>query len=481
METRDFYNSFIQLEKKHPELINEYKDENEVYLWPVVKQAFFSDFHISGIRYVERNLFPQEINYSRYTLPAPLIKGLSRLPKGGCLLIDSPNYYTLQTAEGSYDPYLDPLIPELKAVGLKPLKFINGAFKKPTQTVNPCIQLPMEARKGSSFDWNTFSKETGYELYAEASLRQNIPVLSPQRIAKNYCQIIAFTELFKELLTMMAPKLVIQVCYYVPQMMGLTLACNMLNIPCVDYQHGLHTSPHPGYNFGHIPADGFQMVPQHFFTWGDEPRDALSKTFSKQNFHSAHAAGKPSFLARKTGTLKAGIGAERLSEKIEGKTPIVVIFPLITSQEALMALREAITNSPADWIWLFRAHPLFPSEEFKWLKEHCLSRIEHESTSQVSIDELLAIAKHVVTVSSTTVYEAVYLYDLSCTSIGNPTDPYVATLASRGLMAVANDAQSILRSIKQGISGQINKPDGPAYINKNLDQFRKALAEIDHG
>ena len=84
-------------------------------------------------------------------------------------------------------------------------------------------------------------------------------------------------------------------CWYSPAAMGLIAAARERGITVVDVQHGKQGRYHPMYiGWNYIPQpDGYAMVPNWFWCWGEPSRERILRSSPERKIHRSFVGGYP--------------------------------------------------------------------------------------------------------------------------------------------------------------------------------------------
>ena len=142
-ETRE---SFLNLERHAADVIDSFTDDTGLNMWPAVRQCYMYDFNYGQTtRYITNNLTNNSFFHKKTLGTNPsLLRGLTRIKKGACLIVGLPKLYTVETPHGKYDPYLDPIADVASEIGLFPLKLTHGFFPEKTNTYKPTVEIPIK-------------------------------------------------------------------------------------------------------------------------------------------------------------------------------------------------------------------------------------------------------------------------------------------------------------------------------------------------
>ena len=174
-------------------------------------------------------------------------------------------------------------------------------------------------------------------------------------IAPDVLFVETLSKKFERILLRVRPKIVVLSVWYSREAMAMTLACKRLKIKTVDYQHGAQNDIHPMYTNWNLRTQGFDLMPEIFWTWGEISKERINRWAKKYKNHRAIVGGN----------LSANLWWEKdepASATVEAwqiKKPVVYVTlqgDAIFNEEILRVLedtRERIT-------WAFRDHPRLP-------------------------------------------------------------------------------------------------------------------------
>ena len=258
---------------------------------------------------------------------------------------------------------------------------------------------------------------------------------------------------FEELLKRLAPKAVFVICYYSPDMLALTWACRELGIPVIDIQHGQQGPYQLMYNhWTAAPPEGYALLPDHFFCWGDPTRQAQIKHLSEDRMRPlSHIAGHPWVgLWRQDGPLQVeGALNEALKPLRRDRVILCALQP--TAEYVVPPLLLEAIQQRADWVFLVRLHPhqhhkrqdveadLIALGTSNWVVD---------VATQAPLYPLIQFSDHVVTLFSSVAWEA--------SAFGKPVtiidprgfDVYAEAIES-GLMRPAQTADDLITSVEE--------------------------------
>lgn len=444
IQTEAFWEAFLKMEQHAAPLIDSCVFNSGINAWGMLRIAFHEAFYTIPNSYVDKHSMATNILCKQtFTLPPKILPLLDKVPSNSCLYLSHNRVHVLHTAEGSIDPYLDPIAFVAQNKGIMPVKLQLHAQGHCHPLIRP-LELPFSLKQ----DWlplHSVEPFPAFRDYVALSLEHRVPPLHAGALVQYCMEIQDYANLFEQILRRVQPSVVFLICYYSIQQQALSLACYKLGIPCVEYQHGLQTWPHLAYNFQYIPKQGFPTVPQWFFTWGDLSARPYQKIFAGQQYHKVAVAGKADYFAWKQGKIPEDQSmVNALKEKCVGKK--VICVPLAGDGYPLHLLPALIVAAPDDWLWLLRDHPLHKSSWLRLPQNH-LHKVETQAATALSVHTVLSCAQHIVTACSSTALEAISLHAMQATLIDKLGAVYFSEQVRSGDMYYAATLDEALHSI----------------------------------
>lgn len=195
----------------------------------------------------------------------------------------------------------------------------------------------------------------------------------------------AWEKIWLRVLTKTQPKIAFGLCYYVPAMYGMNIACQELNIPAVDMMHGLQGPLHPCYNIKEFPENGYALMPDYFWLWEEDSYANLKPCLHKQCKHQAFIGGNPWHLF-----LKNEASKDTLSRKK------IILYTLQTTLEPVVNdfILQAIKETKEDFQWWLRFHPRMTKEEIDLIytslaNNNLLHKVEIKQANALALPLLL--------------------------------------------------------------------------------------------
>jgi hypothetical protein len=209
------------------------------------------------------------------------------------------------------------------------------------------------------------------------------------------------------------PSAVFLLCYYETCYLPIISAARALGIPTVDLQHGMNGTMHAAYtHFTALPASGYDVLPDWFFTWGQHSSENITRWWSSPTRHRVVVGGR--WDLDPTSPLSTGEVISGIAERASRSSHRVVI----TMQDEPFAkeLLDAMAASPSDWLWMVRPHPAsarYPRASAEALSAQLDAAALHNAVvvpdQAASLADLLALADvHVTWASSSWLDAAVF-------------------------------------------------------------------------
>jgi len=181
--------------------------------------------------------------------------------------------------------------------------------------------------------------------------------LSWESLAGKLAEMLPMSNILERWLQRARPGLVVLDNWYNGPMVSAALAAHRLGIPVMDLQHGIQEQTHFAYHWWHKePIGGWEARPDIFWVWGERTENLFHETNHIQQ--EILRGGNPwilRWLSETDPDIEATCGeARRLVER--HSRSILVTLPSPPSL-CLPFLKDIISTSPSNWVWLIRTHP----------------------------------------------------------------------------------------------------------------------------
>lgn len=323
------------------------------------------------------------------------------------------------------------------------------------------------------------------------TLRQKVFKISGIDLKEDYflnqIKVLKQYELFfLNILSILKPRQVFLVCYYYLQAMALISACKKLNIKTIDIQHGKQGKKHVMYtHWTKIPEDGYEVLPDYFWSWGKESKENIEKWQPKMCNHHKPIVGGNCWLAN-------WINGEEYKLDLEvnnflssltneySKVILVTLQPFNDLKEIIPEiLVQAMLNSPKNWIWLVRLHPRqrHPLEKIKgYLKQFSINNFEIEQSSNIPLYALLKHSHKHITCWSSVCYEAL-LFKVPTIIIHSNGLQLYERYINEGKFSYAKTTSQLLKQLNRKVDPNCLQEEKP-YIETDLELAKQTLEQI---
>lgn len=341
----------------------------------------------------------------------------------------------------------------------------------------PSLFLQLD-KAGQGAKYDPPYKLENFSLVADALRAANCDVtLDTATLTTEMGKVFYFARIFERVLAILAPKALFQSVYYHPVGMGWVLACRRLGITTVDVQHG-RLGPHEGHytQLTAAPPNGYDLVPDMVLCWGRQTKHDIEVDKNLACTRHGGIIGGNAWLARsRYGTPTPSPSLDALCA---GRKPILVSLQPLESPIG-PELLKAITESPKDWLWLLRLHPLrrHTAPEIKAiLTKVGAANIELEQATDAPLFSLLPRTVHHVTAFSSVAIEAA-AFDVPTSLTGPEGLQIYGPQLDRGIFRYTPTARDILAHIHDCIArGRVPLDDD--FIDMRPDAADHALDAI---
>ena len=377
-------------------------------------------------------------------------------------------------AEKRFAPYLDSIIPLLKSIGRSYLK-LSVYEKNDEDYLYPVHHLEI---------LRTELNEPATPITKFDEFKQYLTKFGVDDIKENYflkcgreCE--SYADLFENVLTVLAPKVIFFSCYYTDiEGTGLIMAARKLGIKTVDIQHGI-IKKHPVYShYSTIPDGGYCTMPSHYWTWGAITCDYLEQTYNSTADHTPFVGGNVKGMKLHYSESEV-LSTDILHEEGQDEKTVLVALQYPCLGKVVL---EAMKSTGESIHWILRLHPRFSStqnitELEAEIKEYNISR-KHITFSLPSDQQIytdLEGSYFVVTYFSTVVYEALMHQVIPIIVDPRGKALYEDEIES-GAVLYTEDSSTLL----QMISGDscYSPSDSKDYVNVDPAVAKKALLEL---
>jgi hypothetical protein len=183
-----------------------------------------------------------------------------------------------------------------------------------------------------------------------------------------------YFNFFTKTLKYINPDKVMILCYYDFQMMALVAACNSLNIPTIEMQHGPQPETHLSYgSWYNMPDKGYLVMPKYFWNWDENSKANIDKW----------SGGKKKVVSLLYGNPWINYWIKFSNEKHEKNIILYSLQPSPVNIDQLFSHSIINLIKQSSYIWYIRLHPRQMNEHYK-IKSLLL---QHNILEKVNINE----------------------------------------------------------------------------------------------
>jgi len=301
-------------------------------------------------------------------------------------------------------------------------------------------------------------------------------VLDPTALTEEIGKIFYFARIFEKVLRGLDPRVLFLSVYYHPVGMAWMLACRWAGVKSIDLQHGRLGPNHGLYTqLTAAPPGGYHLLPDAILCWGNQTKHDIEVDKNPACArHGGIVGGNPWLYKWRYGDT-AGLEppeAAAFAARFTARRKILVsLQPLENplTPELLKAMRQ----SPQEWMWLLRLHPLrrhTKPEVAAVLKDNGITNCEIDETTVLPLFSLLRQVEHHVTVFSSVAVEAA-TFGLRTSLLGAEGPPALAALMKHGTCSYTPTAELLLADIAR----VLNEP--PAPVEDDFIDMREGVVD----
>lgn len=245
-----------------------------------------------------------------------------------------------------------------------------------------------------------------------------------------------YAKYYAWLIEKISPKAIIVVCHYTSKLFPLYRIAHKKQIPVIELEHGLICN-HDAYNYADLSAKG-KSLPDFLFTYGDFWNQYTSLPVGMK----AISVGNPYLENRRN----------KYGHIIPDENSIVFYSDVMFGiEQAQFAIEFYQKNASKKYQIFFKFHP---SEYRNWEKKYPFLKEHpeiHIVPKEKDLYELLASAKHHVSVLSTVLFESVIFNVKRYVMVKPGRIQYIQPLIDIGLAKTFNDMEEFEKLIKEDI------------------------------
>lgn len=283
-----------------------------------------------------------------------------------------------------------------------------------------------------------------------------------------------FSEYIKKLIVKSDIKKIYLSCFYDELSFAITLAGYRAGIEVIEVQHGQQGDNHPLYtNWNSIPEEGYELIPNIFWMWGDESAKRIKRWAQNTIYHKIHVSGNPWLTYCINESLDLNNKHTLFLNDLKTENKIRVLVSLQYPEIPPIITKLLNRNDAKEILWLFRMHPrtlsYMPNLQ-SYMKGYTKSgNWEIINSSKIPYSELIKEVDIQITLWSTVAYEAL-AYDVNTILIHENGRAAMQKYIKRGIFAYTENADELLDLIIKGIN---SKKETKPYIEHGIELLNK--------
>ncbi|MCM0083486.1 hypothetical protein L4X63_18020 [Geomonas sp. Red32] len=359
----------------------------------------------------------------------------------------------VQTREGLYEIYADPLVEYLDRKGVSSLLWERGVPRHPRRYRSAWVSRLLEREALLIPDPPPLKEPPWFQELAAFSAAVSGRYRNWHEVQADIIYLQKLSLVFEKWLRATGAKLLVSVCWYGLDVMAATLAARRVGVVTVDLQHGVQGRDHHGYSgWAKVPPVPYEVVPDLFWCWGEEQKRTLlaeNEAFAAQ----CDVAVCGNLWLNKWHT-DGDLGGEEGGELARSTAGFekTILVTLQTPGEFTDFIVEAVRESPPGWFWLLRFHPATPEAERAHFEEKLQSvrraNFETEQASRMAMYALMQLSDVQVTGYSTSAQEALFFGIPTVTVTANGASA-LKGLVDAGIVLHVETLQELFEALKR--------------------------------
>jgi hypothetical protein len=363
-----------------------------------------------------------------------------------------------------YDVFCDPLIDVLERDGRRALVLESAPgssdFRVPRWRQSHFIETEqrwLAARSLLTSGLGATHQEVKlpqFERLAADLSQRGLLAAAPslQRLKRWSARLQRLAAYFEAILRTTIPRVVFSVTYFSDAGMALNLAARRAGIPSVDIQHGV-LAEHSAYaGFAALPAQGYELLPEVFWTWSEKDAAVIRGWQAPaEHAHRAIVGGQPWACAWQAEDLPRRF-ASRLDAILPRDSERVVLVTLQWDEGLSPLMRSVLAQADGRLHFWIRLHPHMTlddrAEIAAWCARSPKLKFHLDEPSELPLPLLLRATHVHLTRFSTVVIEAAAAGVASVVLDRNAVDLF-AEAARAGYMIYESDPHAILQRLSK--------------------------------
>ena len=321
----------------------------------------------------------------------------------------------------------------------------------------PSLFLYLEAA-GRDVAYDPPGTLENFDAVAAAVAARNVGItLDRDALTADMGKVFYFARIFEKILRALGPRALFLSVYYHPVGMAWMLACRWAGVTSVDVQHG-RLGPYHG-NYTQLiaaPPEGYHMLPDFVWCWGEQTKHDIDVDRNPDcSRHGGRIGGNPWLSKWRYGDttgLEPPEAADFAARAAGRRCILVSLQPL--ESPVTPELLQTMQQSPPDWLWLLRLHPLrkHTAPEIEAILRHAgIQNAEIEQATALPLFSLLRLVSHHVTVFSSVAVEAA-AFGIRTSLLGAEGPSALAPQIKRGICTYTPTTERLLANIREKLS-----------------------------
>ena len=332
------------------------------------------------------------------------------IEKTQVLIADQQDDYIDKFNNRSYNRYCDPFYEILKKT-----KKITKITTTTDSTFNPLYpSLTIHCEELLLYNYSKyyllsfFTTKSIRKIFMRLARDLNLTI-DLTFCVNNFIKVLAYEHLFLKVLSKSKPKVVFFKMFYSIENMGLTLAAKKLGIKVVDIQHGKNGKyNHMMSCWSIFPKNGYKLLPDFFWTWGDFFSNNITEYFPKELIHHQTISGGNIWLSKCIHEKPFQLNSDQslFLKKIQSKRCILFALQPLGKENTIPKWMVNVIAANHDLFWLIRRHPRQSKEDVNYRGIEKMKNVNIDYASSLPLSILLKNCCYNVTLWSSVCIDA---------------------------------------------------------------------------
>lgn len=230
-------------------------------------------------------------------------------------------------------------------------------------------------------------------------------------LSSKILKILNLSRIFKEVLKKISPNAVFIVCYHDENTFAVILACNELNIPTIEVQHGQQGIYNSLYcQWTNMPKEGYSLLPNYCWMWGEKSKENFLAGRNDNQTNPIPIVGGNRWLFKKI-SQEVDLIEDSFIQRLKECQVVTIATQPFSNIDLLIPdfVYNVINKFPLGIQWLVRLHPnqLIQTDEIiSFIKQKIDNRnILVQEISNYALYDILEVTNFLITQWSSVIYE----------------------------------------------------------------------------